>query len=114
MSDQWLSEIREQIQVLDMELQIGLKVLTHRTDPKYVMAFMQVLARRDRMTASVISYLAKNQSLKLQVPEAKPEFPAQTSVKQHENEAVPHQDDNLAAVDTGKVIRFPRRPKNTR
>ena len=96
MSDQWLSEVQEQIQVLDMELQIGLKVLIHRADAKYVVAFMQVLARRDKLTASVISYLAKKQSLKPQVPEAKP---------------VPREDDNLAAVNTGKVIRFPRQPK---
>jgi hypothetical protein len=111
MSDQWLSEVQEQIHVLDMELQVGLKFLTQRTDPKYVVAFMGALAKRDRLTASVISYLAKNQSLKLQVPEAKPEVPAQTPVKQHENEAVPH---NSAPVNTEKVIRFPRQPKKTR
>jgi hypothetical protein len=111
MSDQWLSEVRQQIQVLDMELQASLRIFVQRIDPKHIVAFMDALVRRDRLMASVISYLAKNSSLKLQLPEAKHEIPAQTPVKQYENEAVPH---NLAAVNTDKVIRFPHRSKNIR
>jgi hypothetical protein len=110
MSDQWLSEVQEQIHVLDMELQVGLKILTQRIDRKYITAFMDALVKRDKLMSSVISYLVRNQSLKLQVPKAKHEVPVQTPVKQHENEAVPH---NLAPVNTEKVIRFPRKPKKT-
>jgi hypothetical protein len=56
----WLSETRQQIQVLDYELHASLRSLAAGDmDSEHMTAFMGATARRDRMMARVVSYIAK-------------------------------------------------------
>jgi hypothetical protein len=56
----WLSQARQQIQVLDYELHASLRILAESDiDSEHVTAFMAAMAQRDRIMARVVSYIAK-------------------------------------------------------
>jgi len=56
----WLSQARQQIQVLDYELHASLRILAEgEMDSEQMTAFMGATAQRDRMMARVVSYIAK-------------------------------------------------------
>lgn len=56
----WLSQARQQIQVLDYELHASLRILAEgEMDSEQMTAFMGATAQRDRMMARVVSYIAR-------------------------------------------------------
>jgi hypothetical protein len=59
----WLSQVRQQIQVLDYELHSSLRILAEGDmDSEHLTAFMRATAQRDGMMARVVSYVAKLRS----------------------------------------------------
>jgi hypothetical protein len=56
----WLREIRQQIQALDLELHAALRILAEgEMDPDHMTAFLGAIVQRDRMMARVVSYTAE-------------------------------------------------------
>lgn len=58
-----LSQVIEQIQVLDYELHASLRILAKgEMESEHMTAFMQATAQRDLMMSRVVSYVAKLRS----------------------------------------------------
>ena len=56
----WLREVRQQIQALDLELHAALRILAEgEMDPEHMTAFLGAAVQRDRMMARVVSYIAE-------------------------------------------------------